>query len=165
VDGIVRGFSLVLYPPFLFLLPEVFTDDVWVGQVEVRGLEDEVRTPNSEQPADPSEDQPWVDIRVFPVCVWWAGVGKGSLEGPEVTVRRRDQVGFVGSHDDGGRDGGTENDEDSEYRGGSFDPVPHYGLSKRWPEEKEEEHGTEDGSGVYASKDGESSSANDIVIE
>ena len=108
-------FSLLFLPPFLFLLSDVFTDDVRVGQVEVRGLEDEVGTPDGEEPADPSKDQPWVDVRVFPVRVWWAGVGKGSLEGPEVTVRRRDQVGFVGSHDDCGRDGGTENDEDSEY--------------------------------------------------
>ena len=131
----------MLLPPFLFLLSEVFTDDVWVGQVEVRGLEDEVGTPDGEEPADPSENQPWVDVRIFPVCVWRAGVGKGSLESLEVAVRRRDQVGFVGSHDNGGRNGGTENDEDSEDRGGSFDSVPHYGLGKRWPEEKEKEHG------------------------
>jgi len=46
----------MLLPPFLFLLSEVFTDDVWVGQVEVRGLEDEVGAPDGEEPADPSED-------------------------------------------------------------------------------------------------------------
>jgi len=132
----------MLLPSFLFLLSEVFTDDVWVGQVVVRGLEDEAGAPDGEEPANPSEDQPWVDVRVFPVCVWWAGVGKGSLEGLKVTVRRGNQVGFVGSHDDGGRNCGTENGEDSEYRGGSFDSVPHYGLGERRPEEKEEEHGT-----------------------
>ena len=78
------------FPLFLFLLSDVFTDDMWVGQVEVRGLEDEVGAPDGEEPADPSEDQPRVDVRVLPVSVWCTGVGKGSLESLEVTVRRWD---------------------------------------------------------------------------
>ena len=48
----------------------------------------------------------------------------------------------MGGDDDGGRNRGTENDKDSEYRGSSFDPVPDHGLGERWPKEKEEEHGT-----------------------
>lgn len=61
-------------PLFLFLLPSVFTDDVWVGQVVVRRLEDEVGAPDGEEPADPSKDQPWEDVREFPVNVWWTRV-------------------------------------------------------------------------------------------
>ena len=75
----------------------------------VRGLEDEASAPDGEEPADPSEDQPWVDVSVMLVREWRAGVGKGSLEGPEVTVGGRDQVGLVGSHDDGGGNCGAEN--------------------------------------------------------
>jgi len=77
--------------------------------VEVRGLEDEICAPDGEEPADPSEDQPWVDVGVVLVHEWWMGVSKGSLESPEVTVGGRDQVGLVGGYDDGGRNCGTEN--------------------------------------------------------
>lgn len=95
----------------------------------------------------------------------------------------------MGSNDDGGRNRGTKNDEDSEYRGGGLDSVPHHGLGEGWPEEKEEEHGTlgehrelalesmsiveteydgrmtyENGGGVDTSEDGESSNANDVVV-
>jgi len=105
-------------------------------------FEDEICTPDGEEPANPSEDQPWEDVRVLLVREWWTRVGKGSLEGAKVTVGRRDQVGFVGCDNDGGGNRGGENDEDGEYRGGGFDSVPHCGLGERWPEEKEEEHGT-----------------------
>ena len=135
-------FGLLLAPLFLFLLPEIFTDDVRVGQVVVRSLEDEVGAPDSEEPADPSEDQPWVDVRIVPVRERGTGVGKGSLESPKVAIRGRDQVGFVGSYNNGGGNRGTENGEDCKYRAGSFDSIPHYGLRESRPEEKEEEHGT-----------------------
>jgi hypothetical protein len=138
---------------------------VWVGQVVVRRLEDEVGAPNGEEPADPSEDQPWEDVTVLPVRVRWVGVGERSLKGLEVTVRGRDQVGFVGGDDDGGGNRGSENDDDGEYRSGGFDPEPHDGFGERWPKEKEKEHGTEDCCGVYTSEDGESSNADDVVVE
>ena len=126
---------------FLFLLPDVFTDNVWVGQVVMRRLEDEVGAPNGEEPADPSEDQPWEDVTVLLVRVRWMGVGERSLKSLEVTVRGRDQVGFVGGDDDGGGNRGSENDDDCEYRGGGFDSEPHDGFCERWPKEKEKEHG------------------------
>ena len=142
-DSKDRGhFGLLLVPLFLFLLPEIFTDDVRVGQVVARSLEDEVGAPDSEEPADPSEDQPWVDVRIVPVSEWGTGVGKGSLESLKVAVRGRNQVGFVGGYNDGGGNRGTENGEDGKYRAGSFDSIPHYGLGESRPEEKEEEHGT-----------------------
>ena len=100
---------------FLFLLPEVFTNYVWVGQVEVRCLENEVGAPDGEEPADPSEDQPWEDVRVMLVYVWWTWVGKSGLESPEVAIGGRDEVGFVSDDDDGGRNGGSENDNDGKY--------------------------------------------------
>ena len=65
---------------------------------------------------------------------------KGSLECLKVTVGGRNQVGLVGSDDDSGRNGGTENGENSEYCAGGFDSKPHDGLGEGWPEEKEEEH-------------------------
>lgn len=49
-------------PLFLFFLPEVFTDDVRVGQVEVRRFEDKVGAPDGEEPTNPSEDQPREDV-------------------------------------------------------------------------------------------------------
>ena len=48
----------------------------------------------------------------------------------------------MGGYDDGGGDRSTEDAEHSEYRSGSFDSIPHDGLSESRPEEKEEEHGT-----------------------
>jgi hypothetical protein len=110
-----RGGGLNLGLLLVFLLSEVFTDDVWVGQVIMRRLEDEIGAPDGEEPADPGEDQPWVDVRERPVHVWWTRVGKGSLESLEVAVGRRNQVGFVGGDDDGGGNRGTEDGEDSEY--------------------------------------------------
>ena len=156
----------------------------------MRCLENEIGAPNGEEPTNPSEDQPWEDVRVLLVGEWWTRVGKGSLESPKVTVGRRNQVGFVGCDDDGGGNRGGENDDDSEYRGGDFDSVPHYGFGERWPEEEEEEHGTlvgyhelvlgtmsivetgrkirvtyEDGGGVDTSEDGERTNADDIGVE
>jgi len=81
-------FGLLLALLFLLLLPEIFADGVRVGQVIVGSLEDEVGAPDSKDPADPSEDQPWVDIRKVLVHEWGTGVGKGSLESRKVTVRR-----------------------------------------------------------------------------
>lgn len=88
---------------------------MWIRQVEARGLEDERSAPNCEEPADPSEDQPRVDESVMFVCVWWTGVGEGGLESLKVAVGRWDQIGLVGGDDDGGRDCGAEDGEDSEY--------------------------------------------------
>lgn len=185
--GAVTGrVGLSLGPLFLCLLHEVFADDVWVGQVEVRRLEDEVGAPDGEQPANPGEDQPWEDVRVFLVHERWSGVGKGCLESPEVTVRGRDQVGLVRGNDDGRGNRGSKNDDDGEYRASGFDSVPHHGFGESWPEEEEEEHGAlvenhgsapkvdidrgekvtyENGSGVDASEDGERANADDIVVE
>ena len=137
-----RRLCLKLVPLFFLLLPKVFTDNVRVGQVEMRCLEYEVSAPDGEEPADPSKDQPWENVREFPVDVWWAGVGKGSLEGLKVTVGRRDEVGFVGGDNDGRGNRGGEDHDDGEYRACRFDSEPHHGLGERWPEEKEEEHGT-----------------------
>jgi len=83
-------FGLLLALLFLFLLPEIFADSVRVGQVVVRSLEDEVGAPDSEEPANPSEDQPWVDVRIVPVRERGTGVGKGGLESLKVTGRGRD---------------------------------------------------------------------------
>jgi len=58
-------------PLSLFLLPDVFTDDMRVRQVEARCLKEENSAPNGEQPTNPSEHQPWVDVRVVLVYVWW----------------------------------------------------------------------------------------------
>ena len=107
--------GLLPAPLFLFLLPEVFTNDVWVGQVEVRCLENEVGAPDGEEPADPSEDQPGEDVRVMLVCVWWTWVGKSGLESPKVAIGGRDEVGIVSDDDDGGRNGGSEDDDDGKY--------------------------------------------------
>ena len=52
---------------------------MWVGQVEMGRLEDKVGAPDGEEPANPGEDQPWEDVRVFPVGVRWTRVGKGGL--------------------------------------------------------------------------------------
>jgi len=82
-------FGLLLAPLFLFLLSEIFTDGFRVGQVVVGSLEDEVGAPDSKDPADPSEDQPRVDVRKVLVHEWGTGVGKGSLESLKVTVRGR----------------------------------------------------------------------------
>ena len=81
--------GLLLAPLFLFLLSEIFTDGLRVGQVVVGSLEDEVGAPDGKDPADPSEDQPWVDVRKVLVDEWGTGVGKGSLESLKVTVRGR----------------------------------------------------------------------------
>ena len=46
----------------------------------------------------------------------------------------------MGGDDDGGRDCGTEDGEDSEYSAGGFYSVPYNGFGQRRPEEKEEKH-------------------------
>lgn len=61
-------------PLFLIFLPDVFTDDVRVRQVEVRRLKEENSAPDGEEPTNPSEHQPWVDEMVVLVYVWWPGI-------------------------------------------------------------------------------------------
>ena len=62
----------------------------------------QTRSPDGEQPANPGEDQPWVDVGERLVRIWWTRVGKCSLESLEVAVGRRNQIGFVGGDYDGG---------------------------------------------------------------
>ena len=61
-------------PLFLIFLPDVFTDDMRVRQVEVRRLKEENSAPNGEEPTNPSEHQPRVNETVVLVCVWWSGM-------------------------------------------------------------------------------------------
>ena len=73
-------------PLLLVFLPDVFTNDVWVCQVETRRLEDEASAPDGEEPTNPSEDQPRINVSVVLVCEWWARVREGRLKSPKITV-------------------------------------------------------------------------------